>query len=362
MARLLRAAAIAGGLVWSGQVGAQAVPAACPDAAGCPSQDLRVPDGAMQAAVHDAQHEESAQLLQRVAAPRRAATIPVTPELEKIFPIGWMHCPKCGTSFLNTLIHLPGVCPGVEDDLIVDYDHFPGASWRFTNLFNEQYNVPRSCPGLASHYYGHMYIKFQPGYERVKGHFMGMFRQPEQRTMATFYDLSFCAKIEPMINLLNPARSWGGLPERRVPGAREFAEWYRGCTVKMLTRPALLRGGYPCGDGTYPTEAEVTEAKEMLHNEFKFIGMTNDWALSICLLSAQFKSPCLPAMFADSRTSRKDDTRLYKLDPLENVTDPYDGALFEEATKIFKKRLKKYNVSEASCRDGCWHEAGLDLD
>ena len=49
---------------------------------------------------------------------------PATPELLAAEPLKWMHTPKCGTSFLNALIHLPGVCPGVDHSFNIDTERY----------------------------------------------------------------------------------------------------------------------------------------------------------------------------------------------------------------------------------------------
>merc|ERR1719284_879526 len=55
----------------------------------------------------------------------------VDPSLQAVMPIEWVHVPKTGTSFLNTLIHIPGACPGLPADFDVssfeDRDQFLGA-------------------------------------------------------------------------------------------------------------------------------------------------------------------------------------------------------------------------------------------
>ncbi|CAE7797266.1 unnamed protein product, partial [Symbiodinium sp. CCMP2592] len=41
------------------------------------------------------------------------------PLLEAAEPIYWIHFAKCGSSFINPLMHLPGVCP-LAGSLVVD--------------------------------------------------------------------------------------------------------------------------------------------------------------------------------------------------------------------------------------------------
>merc|ERR1740129_445460 len=37
----------------------------------------------------------------------------VDPSVQAVSPIEWVHVEKAGTSFLNTLMHIPGSCPGL---------------------------------------------------------------------------------------------------------------------------------------------------------------------------------------------------------------------------------------------------------
>lgn len=371
--------------------------------ADCPAQASRLPAETMEAALLDSRQEQPAQLLQVKAAPRRLQpvqhqhqpeeetaasnqsadalnptpgvnvtqwlidhTTPAPPQtvqfttqsaaLKKTLPVSWLHIPKCGTSFMNALVHLPGVCPSVPDNVTICFEEFPQDTWKFSNVFKEKYDVPGSCPGIVDMGEGHDGIKYRPGYNASKGNYMTMLRDPEQRTMSTWWDLQFCLKHEPFDALVPVYRSWGGFKDGKAP-TTNFTEWaisYQGCAVKMLTRE-----GYRCGDQVHPTWDEVEEAKERLHTDVSFVGMTDQWALSMCLLSAQFKVRCLPSMMVDNRKGRIDDTVMWNVSRLSGIEDPYDGALFKEGTKIFQDNLRKYNVTEEWCNRTCYKDAGI---
>eukprot|EP00435_Cladocopium_sp_Y103_P004893 s6017_g1.t1 len=49
-----------------------------------------------------------------------------TPEMRRLkaSPMFWLHIPKCGTSFYNALVHLPGNCPGWPVNLSVNNEIF----------------------------------------------------------------------------------------------------------------------------------------------------------------------------------------------------------------------------------------------
>ena len=46
----------------------------------------------------------------------------------KASPMHWLHVPKCGSSFFNALMHMPGACPGVEENVSVNDERF-GPCW-----------------------------------------------------------------------------------------------------------------------------------------------------------------------------------------------------------------------------------------
>merc|ERR1719409_1322738 len=117
--------------------------------------------------------------------------------LQQALPIVWLHVPKTGTSFMNALLHLPGVC-NVSEDLVVT---------------DESNSRVLNCSGLASAgsdavmmAFTGSHAKYAPGHgsalpiqfsenhialgwmspEERRGHVFTMLRQPEQRLMSEF--------------------------------------------------------------------------------------------------------------------------------------------------------------------------------
>mmetsp|Transcript_29714 Transcript_29714/g.85045 ORF Transcript_29714/g.85045 Transcript_29714/m.85045 type:complete len:377 (-) Transcript_29714:7-1137(-) len=343
----------------------------CLDASSCSTSAFHTMSETMQAALSNAATSatgSAVQLLQSRARQRtpklteaekaqrtKAMKAAAPPALRKTLPVGWLHAPKAGTSFVNTLIHLPGVCPDVPEDLTVSKKTYPNASWCWTKAFREDYNVPETCPGLLDAQWGHQGLKSHRHYKELLGKYMMMVRQPEQRLIAAYHDLLGSVRREDSDEILNEARSWGGLESKTIPTLAEWGASARGCVVKMLTRT-----GYQCGPVPGPpTWEEVDEAKRMLHDDFSFLGLTDDWALSICLFSAMFDVPCHASQMEDTRSSRKDNSIWYSVEELGGITDPYDGVVYNETLKIFNARLKKHNVTEAWCRETCWRDAGI---
>lgn len=274
--------------------------------------------------------------------------------LRAAVPLVWTHVPKCGTSFVNSVVRLPGVCAGwpVGDDVYTTGDR----------ICPDRLSCPAwlwysRCPGL---------LKTEPGSHRpmrlgyhlavgshfedvYDGHGLIMLRQPEQRMISQF--------------------NFG--PNERFDNGNmtiaDVAPVWAGCAVRMLVLEG--RGGdwadclpspleYADGKAALSMD-DVVEAQRRLQG-YAFVGITDDWALSICLLHAMFGGECHPAEFADVRLRRNESSDLYDTTVLEGFVDPYDGPLYEEALSIFKTKSQIYNVSQETCAP-CFLSAGVDI-
>ena len=126
----------------------------------------------------------------RGAGIRKAGGAPATPALLAAQPLKWMHTSKCGTSFLNVLIHLPDVCPGVDDSFQVNTEVLG-------DLFEIKFEglCPHVCDGRkflcntdlqGMPVYPHVGVGHQ--YEFLKGHLVTMMRDPIQRIFSAYTD------------------------------------------------------------------------------------------------------------------------------------------------------------------------------
>mmetsp|Transcript_78280 Transcript_78280/g.181622 ORF Transcript_78280/g.181622 Transcript_78280/m.181622 type:complete len:186 (-) Transcript_78280:68-625(-) len=178
-----------------------------------------------------------------------------------------------------------------------------------------------------------------------------MLRQPEQRLMSGF--------------TMN-AHSW---PRLFPPAnAREYAEVIQGCTVRMLTRPGFTPEDV-CGGrvGGLPTESEVRLAVERVRSDFAFVGLTDRWALSMCLGHRMFGGACHRSDFVDTRVTRgKEDIEMHATPDPYNVTalrgfrDPYDGQVYAAGLEVFHDELQRYGASLEACQP-CFEEAGVNV-
>lgn len=268
----------------------------------------------------------------------RALVSPPTRELLTALPLSWTHIPKCGTSFINSLMRLPLVCAGVpvDDDTVYGGD---GVVEEFKMCHGYKIVPNRSfCPGHVNvgSYFDEVY----------DGHGVIMLRQPEQRVISHYNYM--------------PARYY------EEWSVADFAKEAKGCQVRALTKEPVNWGHFDClgcdEDGQKldyfnVTFDDVVEAKRRLHR-YAFVGITDEWSLSVCLLHTMFGGECHQAEFKDVRLQRNSSDSLYDTSVLEGNIDEFDGALYEEALSIFHENLRTYGVSDESCQT-CFQSAGL---
>merc|ERR1719401_1549095 len=86
----------------------------------------------------------------------------------------------------------------------------------------------------------------------------------------------------------------------------DYAEENQGCTVRMLTHPQApsLSLGHVldhCGAMSRPLTRDDVELAKRRLDKFAFVGLTEEWPLSICLWRAMFGGLCYGADFEDTR-------------------------------------------------------------
>ncbi|CAE7343617.1 Pol [Symbiodinium pilosum] len=265
-------------------------------------------------------------------------------QLGRTVPMTWIHFPKAGSSFVNVLIHMPGFCPAAGPELSVDEDHF---GCRFAT------NFYKACPDLCDA--GHMRCQASPHecvgsrYPELEGHMVGLFRQPEQRTLSAYHD---------------DARTWMVLgtdcthQNNTKPPVPIFARYFAGTVAYQLVGDGLPNweaGGHFMLPGLVHiperTPKMAEEAMRRLRDGFAFVGITEEWDLSICLFHSMFGGQCRATDFQDTRSSvpGKSADDLYDTAPLEGFHDEIDGMVYQEAVRIFRKKLLEFNVTMDSC-------------
>jgi hypothetical protein len=209
-----------------------------------------------------------------------------------------------------------------------------------------------ACPGLAK--WSNHYAIGEPGV--FESHYEGkgvmMMRQPEQRLISA-YNYNHMGWPQGFSGWpWDPTQSYGNHDE---PSLLEFAEVVQGCTVRMLTFPDLM--GHATQEMSRPLRQDDVELAKRRLDKFAFVGLTEEWPLSICLWRAKFGGLCYGADFGDTRPG--DDhaaNETYDTSILRGFADKFDGELYARAQQIFKADLQKYGVNATSCKP-CWDHA-----
>mmetsp|Transcript_63693 Transcript_63693/g.168660 ORF Transcript_63693/g.168660 Transcript_63693/m.168660 type:complete len:338 (-) Transcript_63693:74-1087(-) len=247
----------------------------------------------------------------------------------------WLHVSKCGTSFANVFLHTPLTCPYVPQDFI----------WEMGSPQKGMAeDLVEYCPKIILTSSGHFgaHDGFGSLRGKVGGSAVNMLRDPEQRILSAY------ANHQHDWPLMTPARS-----------ELEFAELNAGCQVRMLIHSdpsEFPRGSVACMHDL-PTEADVAEAKATLHSDFSFVGLLEEYDLSVCLFRVMFGGACQPSMFynvhlaGDSgKVTQNTTATRYDTSVLQGFEDWADRALYEDGSEIFAQNLQQYDVTLASCQ------------
>ena len=278
---------------------------------------------------------------------------------------GWVHMPKCGTSFGTSLAHVANAslpagagmrdcrvhtCSSdiLEKDFIARY---PYERW-FAHVF---WTKP------SGNFGDHHTLSATSGWEQYRGRLVGMFREPLDRAWSAYRHFGEW-------HFDQQGASSGSSSSRRSGGSDHF-EWYaqriRGSATTMLSGQRhngleCLVKGFPCDQAMVP---DVDTAIARL-DDFAFVGLVSRWAESICLLHAMHGGACHAVEFENARPGNASlaatgsaSSRVVVGPPLASAAtaDPYDERLYVAVAARFESDLAKHGVSRVRCeRNGCW--------
>ncbi|CAK9071057.1 unnamed protein product [Durusdinium trenchii] len=308
--------------------------------------------------------------------------------LQAALPMFWLHIPKCGTTFVNTLINMHHFCPsaGENFDLSLLAPH---------ECFNPVFAMCQSfCNPNFLECYEHPSAMHSPvgnatEYARRKGKLVGFFRQPEQRVLSAYYDghgwledfsnpdsskflfrcnLSYTGCLDSgkfWCDRRGSPGSWTKIDDRRTAPRTmtgpvfldpETGEARCHDSLGAMCPKDVRFKGYPLQDlleafkGTMAAQiasphdiipfvhqpprdlALGHQAVQRLREGFAFVGLTEEWDLSICLFHAMFGGPCHSSEFHNARPGQhaKDADGLYDTSILQGYQDEIDGLVYAE--------------------------------
>jgi len=187
--------------------------------------------------------------------------------------------------------------------------------------------------------------------QHVQGRGMVILRQPEQRLLSAYSDSHHSW----------PLAYLGRGPTDEV----EFASVVGGCMTKMMTRSSESDGHgtsdgrgtrvSSCGDPNPVTAEELTRAVSQLQG-FAFVGLLENYSLSICLFHAMFGGDCSKLDLGNDHegSSNSSSGSGYDVGVLQGWTDVNDRVLYAEGQRMFLEHLELYSVTDASCSTTCY--------
>lgn len=234
----------------------------------------------------------------------------------------WLHAPKTGSSFRNTLLDFPW-----SDDRDKTWPHG---------------NHQLLSPDIAT--------RIHTANVRVAA----MFRKPEDRLLSSYYHMKDLVVPERRVRRrrqVGPVDccwdDWGWAasvysPVHTATAAgkppEDVISKFKGCQTNMvLGRGCMSR---------YATSPRHVAQAIALVDKFEFVGDVAHWNLSICLFNvkATGRRYVLNHQLVNTRptTSKQRGVRL-------NDTDSIDGALYAFAQHRFWYDVRKHGVSDACC-------------
>jgi len=252
--------------------------------------------------------------------------------------VAWMHFPKCGSSLAVTLArYLNSKLPedaSLEDEMLQQYVNDVQEV-----AFARVYPMPWGQDAIwekDGNWGNHMEAK-EETYAKFKGSFMGLFREPTRRVWSAY-------------NFFEQGRA----NKSRIAPPAAYARRSAGGMVKMLAGQDY---GLHCLDFKRPCDMRIQPDEELAINRlregFAFVGMTDDYAFSVCLFKALFGGDCAAAEFGNSRPSKyseePDDYR--EAMGVDEKYDPADSRLFQAAQKRYCEDIASIGLTHGRCRE-----------
>merc|ERR1712228_354159 len=102
------------------------------------------------------------------------------------------------------------------------------------------------------------------------------------------------------------------------------------------------------------TDQMLQTAMGNLYSRFIFVGLTDQWDLSVCLFHTMFGGRCHGREFVNTRpdATSSNTSQIHRSDDVDDVlrrlwTDRFDGELFSAASSIFWARIEKHGLNQS---------------
>eukprot|EP00927_Polykrikos_kofoidii_P004011 TRINITY_DN1159_c0_g2_i1.p1 TRINITY_DN1159_c0_g2~~TRINITY_DN1159_c0_g2_i1.p1 ORF type:complete len:764 (+),score=147.16 TRINITY_DN1159_c0_g2_i1:38-2293(+) len=270
--------------------------------------------------------------------------------------IAWLHVMKTASSFGTTLAHhanarLPrdahipsGMNKSDPEDmptravdmqekhLVLDFFEYkyPVDKW-FKGVFRFPENPGEHRPIMENEW------------DQWNGFWVTILRQPEERTSSAWHHFG-----EGKGNMFKFQKAIQGQQANMLSAghsgiARVNCERNGGNVLRHLDE---------CDNAVVPN---VSLAIKRLR-EFAFVGILEEYDMSICLFHAVFGGKCLAVEFLNSRPTHYEESEAAQEAEeakLKKYPDPWDTPVYEAAMRRFKADVRKYKLNNSTCRKMC---------
>lgn len=260
-----------------------------------------------------------------------------TPDTSSSRTLAWFHVPKCSTSIGNTFGHY--LKPELREDVSMpacnrdDPCESNVPEIEFERRVGIDLLDSKSVWGKRGNWGDHSKID-ELAWWKYEGHFAGVFRDPLRRAWSAYKWFG-----EPVnVNEADYARSIQGTTVRMMSGQRYGLD----CNWPQ----------YPCDAGPEQEPANLKVATDRLRG-FKFVGLTDEYPLSVCLFHARFGGECLPSEFENMRpTSAKTGVANEEaaMTVLGGVVDEEETTFFMSVYDRFCSDLSAFDVTHQVCK------------
>lgn len=197
------------------------------------------------------------------------------------------------------------------------------------------------------------HVPIGPGtYKQHKGNFFSLFRSP--------YKLAPSQYLRDSRHPGTLSTPYTGIDFTKPQAQQSLLHWHKGVQVSWLA------GG--------KSSQHVEDAIRMIKEGFRFVGITDEWADTVCLFHRMLMNdaPCLAVEFVNNRpTSTVPGTQAMNASVgteflhRSGWVDEIDGPFFDAVQRLFNQRKQVYGVTAAACMaikcsTHAWTAAELD--
>jgi len=276
--------------------------------------------------------------------------------------IAWFHPMKAGSTFGATLAHfangsLPATarmpsCGYIDDSFD---DACPGGDQGPGEFFVHKYPIETWFQNVfwvrepADYDPGNHRVIRDTDFEPFKHSFVGIFRLPEERMVSAFNHFA-----EGKGDILKFRQYTLGTVTKMLAGSSPIGTPVVDCSFKYqeLFADATDCSDEKCNECLRTPETDLPKALERLKS-FAFVGLTEQFSLSVCLWHVMFGGECLPVEFENMRKGVEHTNTAMLLDELKDHQDPFDNIVYNKASDMFWSNIAAYDVDAAKCSALC---------